>query len=352
MDIWLLLLVPIVWAIISKLWFKHKVTIQEMFLHMGIACLFSLMAYFGALFTNTWDTQYVHGAVTGKEQVMVSCEHSYPCRCRQICSGSGNSRSCYTHCDTCYRHSHDWDWRVYATVGEVNIHRLDDQGKKEPPKWTAVYKGEPFTDARSFTNYLLIAKNSLFYRNSEEKWKKYPVIYDQYKYTQIILEGETGLNLDEWNKTMREHSAVEKKLFNILLIVANAPDMNAYTEKVKDVWKGAKINDVIVIVKPENGKASWVRVFTYGNNKGNEFLAVTLREALINQPLDKDTFIDVMYKTTSEDWKQVTSKEFEYLKHENQLSTTAFIVLMILILAVNIGLTVWTVKNEIEDYTI
>src|SRR4051812_22989724 len=64
-----------------------------------------------SIFGQTMDEEVWNGHVTSKEQVRVSCSHSYSCNCRQSCTSSGKGgQSCTTVCDTCYEHSNDYDW--------------------------------------------------------------------------------------------------------------------------------------------------------------------------------------------------------------------------------------------------
>lgn len=115
--------------------------------------------------SNTRDIEAWNGVVTGKQKVAVPCSHTYSCNCHEVCSGSGKDRSCRTECDTCYEHhsflrtipGNDYDWRVYTSNGEVvEIDRVDRQGVREPPRFTAVRMGEPTTLAHTYTNYMLV----------------------------------------------------------------------------------------------------------------------------------------------------------------------------------------------------
>lgn len=352
MGLWLLLLVPVVFAIGSKLIWKHKVTLLEVVAHIGIVSVVIATMYFIALFTSLSDTNYVHGYVTKKEQVEVSCEHSYQCNCYTSCSGSGSSRSCSRHCSTCYEHWHDYDWRVFSTVGWDNIPRIDRQGTREPPEFTAVYMGEPFTASRSFSNYVKNSANSLFHRASNIQWVDYPRIYDTYKFTQVIMDG-VQLSSD-FNKWMREKSAHSSKASNVLLVFApDSSDKNKYVETAKGAWAGAKINDVVVVVgvSPELVSATWVKAFTYGNDKDNELLVVKIRDSLEGMSLtNPEQFVNTLFDNVERYYTQVKDTDFEYLKNEIELTPTGFMILAVLVLLINIGTSYFFITNTEEEW--
>jgi hypothetical protein len=350
MSLWLLMIIPIAWATIVKFVFKEEVTLLEVGAHIIGAGGITTLVYVAMVYANLSDTYYVHGVVTSKEQVSVPCEHSYPCRCRQVCSGSGSSRSCTTHCDTCYEHSHDYDWRVHSDVGDVNVPRVDRQGTEMPQRWAEVIIGEPFTSSESFFNYIKNSSQSLLYRNfKDEIFREYPQIYDLYRYDQIIFDGFGFENGREWQI---EASTLQSKLSrktNVLLIFTTADkDRHKYAEKIRGVWTGGRLNDVIVSVGvSSDGKlAEWVEVFTYGNNRNNDLFVVELRDQLQGMVLDKNQFLGTMFMVVDNKYVQVDEKDFEYLKDDFTLSTGSFIFLIVVIILVNGIITYVIITND------
>ena len=122
MSIYFLWFIPILVAAFSKVIFNKSITPLEMIIHIGVCCVFVAVLYAAAMYTETYDTKYIHSYVTNKEVERVHCRHSYPCHCRTVRSGNTTS----THCDTCYSHSYDNDWIVKSDIGQVTIDTIDD----------------------------------------------------------------------------------------------------------------------------------------------------------------------------------------------------------------------------------
>lgn len=320
-----------------------------MLIQMGAACVITAIAYFAASSYDLGDKKFIHGYVTEKYHEKVSCEHSYSCNCRTRCSGSGKHRSCHRHCDTCYEHRYDIDWIVKSTVGKTEIDRVNRQGTKEPPRFTQAYIGEPYTTTKSFKNYVAAANQSLFYRHVEDKNRKYPKIYDYYRFDQVVVDGKIDIDVKEWNKYFAELASKTTNGSNILLILTDKSDINEYSEHIKGVWKSGKINDVVIVAQIKDMKIVALRAFSYANDKNNELLVIKLRDSLINLPLDKHVVNDVIFKLTNEHFKETRVEEFEYLKNSIQFSTGSMIFLTIVILAANIGLTVLMVKLDMDN---
>src|SRR5574342_424492 len=158
----IVLLVPLALAGFAYA-FLDGVSLKEFGL-VVLACLIVAGSSAGIVScANTHDVEVWNGVVTGKEQNTVSCSHSYQCNCRQSCTGSGKNQSCTTVCDTCYEHSHDYDWDVYTSINDtITIDRVDRQGVNEPSLWTAVKMGEPVSVTHSYKNYIKASPGTLF----------------------------------------------------------------------------------------------------------------------------------------------------------------------------------------------
>lgn len=348
--IWLLLLIPVAWSMVSKIIFGHHITMKEMIIQMVASVILTLALYMAASMYDTSDRKVVHGHVTEKHSVHVPCEHSYQCNCRRRCSGSGENRSCHRVCDTCYEHSYDIDWIVKSTVGQSTINRVDSRGVTEPPRFTAAFQGEPYATTKTFKNWVAASNQSLFHRHSNEKSLKYPKVYDYYKFDQVIVDGAVNINLADWNKDFAKLSSVSKNGSNVFMILTDKSDINEYSEYVKGSWKTGKINDVIIVTQIKENKIVAVRAFSYANDKNNELLVIKLRDELLNLPLDSLVVSDVVFKLTNEFFKETPSEEFEYLRDSIQFSTASMIFLTIMMLVVNIGLTIVMIKTDVDNY--
>src|SRR5690348_3424388 len=123
-----LFIIPII-VIAFGAFLTKKIDWQEFLMMLAAQAIVAGLSCLAISYQNTTDYQVINGEVTGKEQNRVSCEHSYECNCRQEsyeCGDSKNSRTCYRRvCDTCYEHSHDYDWDVYSNIGTFTIDRID-----------------------------------------------------------------------------------------------------------------------------------------------------------------------------------------------------------------------------------
>ncbi len=288
----------------------------------------------------------------------MSCSHSYSCNCRQVCSGSGNSRSCSTVCDTCYEHSNDWDWDVFTTVGTKTIDRVDRRGTKEPPRWTAVEIGEPAAAMQRYTNYVKAAPNSLFNTQlaEEEATTKaalippYPRVHDYYRINRVIEVG--GAKAPKgWNELLnlelRKLGAA--KQVNVVMVFIKGQGRE-YVQTLERAWLGGKKNDVTIVVGTSEGDTiDWVEVFTFGKSSGNGMLVVQLRDDL--QALGSvDKFeegVAIITRNIKQNFSRKEMADYEYLKAEGGPSTKQIGLLVFVLIIVLAVSTYFLWKNDV-----
>lgn len=342
-------LIPLVWSAIAYFVLPKTVSWREAAV-MGGAGSFLLIVIVGMLFwSNTSDTEILNGHVTNKKQVRVSCSHSYSCNCRTVCSGTGDSRSCSTQCDTCYEHPWDWDWSVYTSVGNLSIERVDRRGKNEPPRWTAVQIGEPAARPHRFTNYVKAAPHSLFNMVLAEKEAKslagmiprYPAVFDYYR-VHHALDVRAGVaNLAEWDAEI-DRALIKlgaSKQANILVVFVTGVGRE-YKDSLERAWAGGKKNDVVVVVGVNGVAIEWVESFTFGKTAGNAMLAVRLRDELqaletIEDPVKGVATISALVQG---EYTRRQMEDYKYLAKEagpsdTQLGWTVSIMIGLLIIA-------------------
>lgn len=334
----------------ARFFFNNTITWKESAIQMGIQAVLVLAVVVGSFSTNITDWKVISGHVTKKEQVKVSCEHSYSCRCRTVKSGDSYT----TRCDTCYRHHNDWDWRVYSNVGQVNIKRIDSRGKKEPPRWTEVKVNEPFSTVSSFRNYVRASSDTLF-SVSEDNMKffkgvsPYPrQIYDYYKSVRVVSDG-VPVDKGAWNTRIAEiqRTVWPKKRANIIFYFTKETDPS-YRYAVESAWKGAKINDVVVIIGASDyPKVDWVDVITYGRNKGNELTSIMIKDKITEMGEIDIKMVNETAKIILDKFDLITEKTFEYLKDSVKLSFGQMLFIVLIQIAAFVGLTIFFHKNEI-----
>lgn len=344
------LILLFVGTLAARFLFKNSITWKESAIQMGVQAALVVAVVAGSFAMNLNDTKVISGHVTKKEKVKVSCEHSYSCRCRTVKSGDSYT----TRCDTCYRHHNDWDWRVYSNVGRVNIKRIDSRGKKEPPRWTKVEINEPFSTTASFKNYVMASSGTLFSVSEDnmkffKSVKPYPrQIYDYYKSVRVVSDG-VPVNKDAWNTRIAElqRAVWPKKRANMIFYFTKVADPS-YRYAVEAAWKGAKINDVVVVIgSSEYPKVDWVDVITYGRNKGNELTTIMIKDKIMEMGEIDISMTNETAKIIVDKFDRVSEKTFEYLKNSVTLSFGQMLFIVLTQLFAFVGLTIFFHKNEI-----
>jgi hypothetical protein len=360
----LLMLFPLIIALVTLLVFKGKVLFWEFAAQVGVVALFVAVALGIAYESRTSDTEVWNGQVTAKKRNEVSCRHSYECNCyyTEDCSGSGSSRSCTStkHCSTCYEHSYDVDWDVYASTGEsTGIDTIDRQGLDMPPRWGKAYLGEPWESEHSFTNYILANPDSVLLGTKGDMQRfgklipKYPDnIYDYYYNNPVINMGVPNVQLDTWNWLIRDINKVlgPKKQVHIIVILVPTND-RSYMLALKDAWVGGKKNDVDVVIGSSDGngdKIDFADVMSWSTNKT---LAVDLRDRIQadGSLLQKDAIVRDIGESVDKNFVRMHMKDMKWLMRSFQPSQTAMIVIFILATLISIGLSIWAVFADLGE---
>lgn len=301
------------------------------------------------------DTEVWNSRVVGKKKDWTSCEHSYSCNCRSCnCDSKGRCSRC---CDTCHEHTNDWNWNVYTSTQEtIRISRIDKRGSQEPPRWTAVYLGEPVSTPHSFDNYVKASSDSLFRKSGQTNkfiglLPEYPLgVYDYYRLNRIVLvNGARIEGRDAWRKDIDELNAEigASKQVNIVLVFARGlpPD---YFYALEQAWIGGKKNDVIVVMGvSDKGWIEWANTMSW---ESNEIFKIKMRDALIDGPLDRSHAIQAIGDNIKMYHKRKPMAEFEYLKSAITPSVTEWVVTLIIGLLVSVGMSIFFHKNETFGY--
>lgn len=348
----------IVWAFVCHFFMRNKITFKEAVFKVGGASIVSL-AFLGIVFfQSTADTLILNGYITSKEKDKVNCSHSYQCRCRM--KGTGDNRR--RVCDTCYDHPYDFNWNVESTVGQFRIDRIDRQGKKEPPRWTAVTINEPASAVDTYTNYVLASPHTLFKMNKLEedtiKYGKlipeYPRPHDYYKMNRVLSMGVSYPEAQKLNSLLNDglKTMGRQKQVNIIVITVNTAQPE-YRFALERAWVGGKKNDVIIIFGMPNGQFEWVDTITFANNTGNEMLAVLMRdniqELVKSQQFGSPQLLSkTILDTIQTNFHRKEMKDFEYLKGQYVPSNGLIIGYTVFMFSLLTGLTIFFYNFDLE----
>lgn len=352
MEIMLWFLVPSLITVAGCKWyFRETICPREMMAQTAIAIVMAAVAMgisYMSLHQSVYETNLVHGEVTGKWMQEVSCSHSYSCPpCHQECTtytvGSGKSkstrRSCRQVCSTCYDHNQDYDWRVATSFGTYEIDRIDRQGKNEPPRWTSVKNGDPVTGTYGTENWLKASENLLLPKKvdiSEEQLKeipKAPYVFDYYNTNLVtdLLPNTIPVDTSGWNQSIRqwERKAGPEKHVSVWLILTDKDF--SFSDRLLWAHRGGQKNEVIMIygVKAD-GTVGWFRGHSFANGMNNNTLLQKLRQDALGQKLDY-TVVEKQLQNILTDFKRQPAKEFKDLLFEN-LSVSWWLIAILIIL--------------------
>ena len=332
---------PIAIALFIRFYLKKTITWLETGAQILICAIVIGIVFAAGQVNQTHDVEVWNGEITKKSQVEVHCYHSYQCMCTTHCSGSGSSRSCFTICQTCYEHNKDWYWRVWHSLGSYfDIHNVDRRGIKEPPRFTQVRIGEPYSAEHSYTNYIKAVPESLFNHDNvrlehfDNMIPEYPKVYDYYRIDRVLPVG-VKINKKEWSKYLSEKikdlKLGVKKEANVNIVLVNTPDQT-YRYALEKAWTGGKKNDIIVVIgATKYPKIDWVDTITLGNNAGNSLMTVLMRDRIMAlEEVSMQNVIDTVTSTVLEKFDRKSMDDYEYLKEDIHPPMWVYITALIL----------------------
>jgi len=346
-----LLVIPLVLALL----FKHlsqSITWKEFGLQVAIQAFVAVSSAALVYYQDTSDDEVLNGRITSKVRDEVHCRHSYSCNCHQVCSGSGKSRSCSTHCDTCYDHRYDVDWDLHGSTGHSwSVSTIDRQGLSEPPRWTEARVGDPTSELHSYTNYIKAAPDSLFRRQGlKEKYlASLPVhpeeVYNYHYINRLVLAGTSVSDAAQWNANLMEANAElgPVKQVNMQVVLTNQPREWFYA--LEEFWVGGKKNDVTLVIGLKGSEIQWANVMNWSDNK---FFGVKTRDDIVALKfLDRTKVMGVFRSNVSAHFVRKPMHDFEYLAASITPTTTQWVVSIIIGLIVAIGVAIWVHKEDV-----
>lgn len=356
----LLLALPIIWPFVAKVRWKHEITILELLANLAIGVAVTVGGYYGGRHLQAADVEVQNGRLVSKASEHVSCDHSYSCNCKEVCSGSGSSRSCSTSCDTCYEHSYDVDWNLNTEVGEIQVERVDRRGVDEPPRFTRAQPGDPVSLSKPYQNYIKAAPDSLFNKATETTLKAqfagklvpYPAdVFDYHYVNRFVSVGVPVPDGAAWNADLQQvlASLGPKKQVNAVVVLVNEANPN-YAEALRAHWLGGKKNDVVVVLGvTQYPELNWVRVFSWTDR---ELFKVELRDALQGlKTLERSQVLGVLREHIEKGFVRKSMKDFAYLQNEVELPLWLTILLALLGVGVSVGASVYFANNNQRRYS-
>jgi hypothetical protein len=350
----LLLIFPLLWPVGAKLIWKQELTLEELGINLLVGVLITVGGWYFGRFMQMADREILNGAVTQKYSEHVSCEHSYSCNCREVCSGSDDQRSCSQTCDTCFEHPYDESWMLSSTVGSITIDRVDRRGTTEPPRFTLAKIGDPVAQSHVYTNYIKASPDSLFNAMSEkdvlatykDRIPAYPSeVYDYHYVDRVLPLGVPLPDVAGWNLDLatRLKTLGPLKQVNLVLIFTKEPN-SQFAEALRVAWLGGKKNDVIVVLgTPSFPNISWVSVISWTDN---EIFKVQLRDALLDlKTVDRTLLLSIVESHILKSFVRKPMADFEYLKELIEPPTWVVWVLLLVSTFASVGTSIALSRN-------
>lgn len=341
---------PIVGGLFFRYYLHYSYTWKEFAANVAIVLIAVTTVLSIGLFGKTTDTELLNGEITGKQRVHDTYQESYQCNCRTVCTGSGDSRSCSTVCDTCWRTIYTVEWFATSTVGKILFARRESQSRSvylaaDPKAYTDCVIGEPASVASSFTNYVKATPSSLFHSNDQSNHPipAYPGVHSFYKVNRVISVGNVGnrQTIIDLNGALNDalKSLGKKKQVNIIVVVTRINDPT-YKFAVENAWLGGKKNDVVVFLGVNGDDITWADAMTWAKNAGNELFVVKLRDRLIAAgKFESNTIADAITSTITTDFTRPKMADYEYLIDDIEISTWSLLVALLLSIGLSLGLT-------------
>lgn len=353
-----LLLVPVIVG------FAHMIALRKNWreglivtaVSTAVGALLTVIVFYGSAASQTADIEIWNGQVVSKSREHESYTRSYDCFCREVCSGSDNSRSCSTVCQTCYEDRYTVTWSCDTTIGTYRIEHLDSTWRSvyntpDPNRYSIIQKGDPVSKAVPYTNYVQAVPQSLFTPSSAELRQKfqnlipaYPDgIYDFYRIDRFLTAGFMVPDAAKWNTeiSMALRDLGPKKEVNLIVLAVKSNDPN-YEYALRDAWQNANKNDVVVILGTPNWPSiEWARVITWSKS---EIFKVELRDKMIEIGNADTSIIPVIATQIDKNFVRRSMKEFEYLK--NEIDPPQWLIATLVILQVVAALVVQYVIHQ------
>lgn len=341
--IWLVLLLPLCVPLIAAWMYKTKRSLGEYAVHIAITIAITCGVFYAGKYYPAVDVEIHNGYVKGKEKVYNPRTEYYDCNCRMVSSGSGKNRTTSRQCSTCSRIIPEWDWTVYTTVGDLNISRVDWDGRAMPPRWAKVEVGEPAALEKSYINQIKGVKDSIFHFDKsliaqyEDKVPQYPRVRDYYRFDRVINLTKTVDTL-KWNSYLNNELkklGAEKQL-NVIVVVTDYD--YAFFDALKYQWLGGKKNDVVMVIGNKDGQVSWFASTSLADGYKNQTLHSALRMNSHNKKID-DCFLAEQLDIIKREYVRTPMEEFDYLTSESEPPGWVMFLAVILGVTASIGVS-------------
>jgi hypothetical protein len=393
MIIWIALLLPVFAALFLMTTAKNKVVLWE-YLLLLVPVTSVIVSYFIALGVRQVDTEYWNGYVNSatyyqswQTWVHRTCYRNV--NCRQVCSGSGESRSCHEVCDRvpydcsyCADHSEEWTasdnlgstWNITPTTFDTWAQSWSNRSFVELNRPINYHNGFLVTCGRDGDAYRTVFNNdsskivpvtltkhyinkiqTTFQKVDTSEVTQYELFnyptYDRFSYNPVLGLNDIRVSnrLAQWNARLGQ----QKQVHMLLLVFRDQPIEAA--EHQSQYWKGGNKNEFILavgerkdcmwdstgIAVPCRDIIEWAKVISWTDQRD---LKQHVESAVLNMHgIDYFAIVDTMAANVKQSFVRKNWHTFDNIKVEP--SRTAAIVTLILSILVTVTIGIYVVAN-------
>lgn len=366
MHIYFALIIPLLAGLFLVFYYKHKIVWFEPVITIGTCLLFIFIFIFKLSVETalTTDIEY-WGSLTEKVEYYEAWNERIHRTCTRSCG-----KNCTTTYDCSYTRYHSEYWQIVTTSGrsvrisqseynriktmfgnsnfvDLNRHYYTNDGDKYVSTWDGTQdKAEPVTTEHSYENRIQASSSVFNYQEVTPEEKEMYKLYDypEIKKGHILLPviGDKYPWVDKYLDYHNGRSGKKKELRIWILIFKDQPIEAAYKQEA--YWIGGNKNEFIVTIGLKGDKPTWCHAFSWSEIEEPK---IRIRNMVMKQKkLDLMAISKFMVDDLEKNFERKHFKDFSYLTVNPPfwaVLTTYLVTLMI-----TIGLSIWSVKNDID----
>lgn len=240
--------------------------------------------------------------------------------------------------------------RLQAPSVFVDMHR--DYYTRDGDAYEYQWNGQtaqlyPVTRSHEYENKVKASRSVFKFEDISEKEARRIGLYD---YPDIHLRDQCPIIGAKFSA--RQERAIRvlnaqygpKKEFRLyLLFYRNKP--LSIADRQRSYWQGGNKNELVVCVGLDNrNRVVWSDAFSWCDSP---VLSIKSRDWFMSHRLDLCAFASYIEPIVQKEWKRKNFADFKYLSVE--LSDKQYWGIIILMLLLNIGLSVWVVRNDFRN---
>lgn len=385
---WFALLIPILTSVVLLMFFKHKTLWWEFLIPFTVSIVLIFCLKIGAEKTLSMDTEYWGGWVVKAEyyeewdEEVPCCHAKYRTEYRTVTDSEGNLTTESYEVFDGYEHLYDVDyhppyWQIIESNGEdvriesyqfsqlcskfgnktkVDMNR--DYHSIDGDKWETRWRGEdetiePTTSIHLYENRVQFANSVFNFKDVNKDQIKnfslfeYPKIYDNYKCDSIFGDGgDSQFKANDLLNKVNAKLGAKKKVRILMLIFKNKSIEAGFLQE--SYWKRGNKNEIVITIGVDNNyEVLWSYPFSWTEA---QTLVIETRDFIIEQKkLDLVAIVEWLSPQVNSQPQFIRRdfRTFDYLKVD--IPIWGIVLIFVITALVNIGISVWIIKNEFEE---